>query len=278
MTEARKAKMDRITKMLADGVNEVFSSDRYAEWLKVCSHFHHYSLNNQILIMMQSKGTATQIAGYKTWKSMGRSVNKGEHGITIFAPMKIMGPDAKEEIIFRPATVFDISQTSGEPLPELAIELTDDDESYCQLINQLIKVAPVPVHFTEDLPPGVYGCFDPATQLIKVRESLHDMARLKTLIHEIVHSLLDNDPKEKKLERDAREIRAESAAFIVCMDLGIDTSNYSFGYIAGWSSNKVDTELKAVMQDVRDVADYILSKIEYDSVRATIAKINSKKN
>ena len=284
MTEARKAKMDRITKMLSDGVNEVFNSDRYKEWLKVCSRFHHYSLNNQILILMQSKGTATQVAGYKAWKSFGRTVKKGEHGITIFAPMTIKKENDKEDVIFRTTTVFDIAQTTGEPLPEIAFELKDDDESYRKWIEMLIKIAPVPVVFTEDLPNGVYGSFDPATQLIKVRSSLHDLARLKTLIHEIVHSLLDNDPrrndssKEKPLSRDSREIRAESAAFVVCMDLGIDTSNYSFGYIAGWSSGKVDKELKAVMQDVRDVSDYILSKLEYNIVRNQVENCNAKKN
>ena len=197
------------------------------------------------------------------------------------------GTDETEEIIFRPTTVFDVSQTTGKPLPELTMELTEDSESYRQLIDQLIKIAPVPVEFTEDLPNGVYGCFDPTCQQIKVRSSLHDMARLKTLIHEIVHSLLDNNPKldndpnnpkDRKLERSARELRAESAAFVVCWDLGIDVSNYSFGYLAGWSEGKIEAELKEVMQDVHDVSDHILSQLKANAVQKQIEKINDKKN
>ena len=262
----RKEKMDRITAMLKEGVENVFSSENYKNWLRVCSKFHHYSLNNQILILMQTGGTASHVAGYRKWQTLGRQVRKGEKGIWIISPMQFKkespDPDKDDDImtLFKAATVFDISQTDGDDLPSLVQELTDDDASYDAIIEKLVDFSSVPVTFTSDLPTGVYGCFSPSEQCIKVRDTISRSHRTKTLIHEICHSIWEKDPKVM-IDRQSAEVRAESCAYCVCNALNIPTDQYSFGYVAGWSSGKELPELKAVMQDIRDTADKILSAI-----------------
>lgn len=275
----RKKEMEEITHMLEEGVRNIFSSEKYLEWLKVCSRFHSYSLGNQILIMLQTGGTATQVAGYKTWQSLGRQVRKGERGITILVPLfsrvktekkedpgepeaGAEGDGTEKELIIRrfgTSRVFDIAQTEGKDLPSITEELTDDDEAYDGIIEKLVRFSPVPVVFTSDLPEGVYGCFNRATQDIKVRGSLSRQHRLKTLVHEIAHSILDN--ADSGDDRETMEVRAESVAYCVCAGLDIPTDQYSFGYIAGWSSGRDVKELKAVMKDIRDTADRILTAI-----------------
>lgn len=264
----RKEKMDRITQMLKEGVENVFSSENYKNWLRVCSKFHHYSLNNQILILMQTGGTASHVAGYRKWQTLGRQVRKGEKGIWIISPMPITqkaeSPDDEDKTLtlFKAATVFDISQTDGEDLPSLVQELTDDDASYDAIIDRLVDFSSVPVSFTDDLPSGVYGSFSPSEQCIRVRDSVSRHQKLKTLVHELSHYLCDND-KDHRDSRETMEVRAESISYCVLSQIpGVEPSDtYSFGYIAGWSSTKELPELKAVMQDIRDTADKILSAI-----------------
>ena len=215
---------------------------------------------------MQTGGTASQVAGYRKWQSLGRQVKKGSHGIWIIAGMPIKqesdSPDEDSKTIMRykATTVFDISQTYGDDLPSLVEELTDDDASYDAIIEKLVKFSSVPVSFTSDLPEGVYGCFSPSEMSIKVRDNISRSHRTKTLVHEICHSIFDADPKSKT-DRETKEVRAESCAYCVCSALGLDTSNYSFGYIAGYSSGKDMKELKSVMQDIKNTADKILSAI-----------------
>ena len=263
----RKEKMDRITQMLKEGVENVFSSENYTNWLKTMGKFHHYSLNNQILILMQTGGTASHVAGYRKWQTLGRQVRKGEKGIWIISPMQFKkespDPDKDDDImtLFKAATVFDISQTDGDDLPSLVQELTDDDASYDAIIDRLIDFSSVPVHFTDDLPNGVYGSFSPAEQCIRVRENVSRQQKLKTLVHELSHYLCDND-KDHRDSRETMEVRAESISYCVLSGLGFENiGDYSFGYVAGWSSGKELPELKAVMQDIRDTADKILSAI-----------------
>lgn len=262
MNENRREKMDRITQMLTEGVEQVFSSDRYAEWLKIASRFHHYSLNNQILILMQAPH-ASQVAGYRAWQMMGRQVRKGEKGLLIIAPMKIKdkNPDTEDEerLLFKATTVFDISQTDGDNLPSLVNELTGNDSSYDSLIEKLIMYSPVPVRF-KAIPDSAYGYFSPTDREICIKTGLSKQQTCKTLIHEIAHSICDADPKAMT-DRETKEVRAESVAYCVCSALGIDTGDYSFGYIAGWSSNKEVPELKNIMQDIKRVADDILTAV-----------------
>ena len=264
----RKQKMDRITQMLKEGVENVFSSENYKNFLKTMSQFHHYSLNNQILIWQQTGGTATYVAGYKKWQTLKRQVRKGERGLLIYSPMKFKkesdDPDKEGETLtlFKATAVFDISQTDGEDLPSLVQELTDDDASYDAIIDRLIDFSSVPVTFTDDLPNGVYGSFSPSEQCIRVRDSVSRHQKLKTLVHELSHYLCDND-KDHRDSRETMEVRAESISYCVLSQIpGVEPSDtYSFGYIAGWSSTKELPELKAVMQDIRDTADKILSAI-----------------
>ena len=271
----RKEKMDRITQMLQEGVENVFSSEYYKNWLRVCSKCHHYSLNNQILILMQTGGTATQVAGYRKWQTLGRQVKKGSHGICIIAGMPIKQesdtPDEGSKTIMRykAVTVFDIADTYGEDLPSLVQELTDDDASYDAIIDRLVDFSSVPVSFTDDLPNGVYGSFSPSEQCIRVRDSVSRHQKLKTLVHELSHYLCDND-KDHRDSRETMEVRAESISYCVLSQIpGVEPSDtYSFGYIAGWSSTKELPELKAVMQDIRDTADKILSVILPQEVTA----------
>lgn len=262
----RKEKMDRITQMLKEGVENVFSSENYKNWLRVCSKFHHYSLNNQILILMQTGGTASHVAGYRKWQTLGRQVRKGEKGIFVIAPMPIKqkadNPDEDDRTLtlFKATAVFDISQTTGEELPTLTHVLTGDDASYDAIIEKLISFSPVPITFTSDLPNGVYGCFSPSERIIKVRDDVSRKHQLRCLVHELSHEIHDSDLKSTD-SRETKEVRAESVSFIVCNALGIETDEYSFGYIAGWSSGKDIPELKATLQQIRDTADKILSAI-----------------
>ena len=270
-------RMDRITQMLEEGVENVFTSENYANWLRTMSRFHTYSWRNQLLISMQTAGTATQVAGYSTWKSLGRQVRKGEKGIWILAPVTIKVPKTPERVVqddlgnehdedrlrvvaFKPAVVFDVSQTEGKELPSIAHELTADDPAYDEIINKLIAFSSVPVEFTSDLEPDVYGRYSPSGNLIKVRDTLSRSHKVKTLVHEICHSMWECDPEHRD-DRLTAEVRAESTAFCVCSALSIPTDDFSFGYIASWSTGKDAPELKATMQDIRDTADKILTAI-----------------
>lgn len=263
-----RQKTDKLTdtmKLLEDGVTAVFDSDRYKEFLSVMSKFHHYSVNNQILIMMQMP-TATNIAGYHKWHVFNRYVRKNSHGLRIICPMpyKTTNADGKEEtnIRYRVGYVYDISQTEGEPLPELASELTGTDAAYQNLIPVLQAIASCPVIFSVDLPAGAYGCYSLTENLIRIRSGIAPQQACKTIIHEVVHSLLDNDKNDKTTDRQTRECRAESVAYVVCHHLQIDTSDYSFPYIAGWSSSREAKELKAELNTIHDTAQALLLKID----------------
>jgi antirestriction protein ArdC len=254
--EDRKEKMSGIIEMLKSGVNEVFTSENYAEFLRVSNLFHDYSLNNLLLIFAQTNGMATQIAGYKTWQSMGRQVRKGEKAIKIFCPIfikkteeNLLGETEEEQILtsFRVGNVFDIKQTDGKELPTLKVEeLTDDNPSYDSLIEKLIEASPVPVEFIESIEGGAKGYYSPSKKHIKVLANMSRSQRAKVLVHEIAHSMLDSIEQEK-VDENTREVRAESVAFCVCNALGIDTKDYSFNYIAGWSTGKDGKELKETL-------------------------------
>lgn len=258
-------KLTETMKLLEEGVTAVFDSENYKKFLSVMSRFHGYSVNNQILILMQMP-TATRVAGFNAWKmNFNRIVKKGAKGLKIFAPMTFRhtDDDGNEHIQtrFKVTHCFDVSQTEGEPLPELVTKLTGTDESYQQFIPVLQSIAPCPVSFTDDLPDGVYGCYSLTDNSIKVKKSIAPQHACKTLIHEICHSLLDAD-KDNKTDRQTRECRAESVAFVVCNHFHIDSSEYSFPYIAGWSSGRDTKELKAELTTIRDTAASLIDKIE----------------
>ena len=280
--------MDSIMQSLESGVEELFTSNRYQEFLKTMAKFHNYSFNNTMLIAMQ-RPDATLVTSYKNWQSMGRQVMKGEKGITIIAPapykkMKekevldenqrpIMGTDGKpktEQVEvtvphFKAVTVFDIAQTSGEPIQTLAPELltaaVQDFDSFMQAIQ---KISPVPLRFDE-IDGNANGYYHNADKEIVIKKGLSESQTLKTAIHETVHAKLHDKEIMESLgvekDRLTKEVEAESVAYCVCSSFGLDTSDYSFPYIAGWSSSREMKEMKASMDVIRKTAGEMIDQL-----------------
>lgn len=280
--------MDSIMQSLESGVEELFTSNRYQEYLKTMAKFHNYSFNNTMLIAMQ-RPDATLVTSYKNWQSMGRQVMKGEKGITIIAPapykkMKekevldenqrpIMGSDGKpktEQVEvtvphFKAVTVFDIAQTSGEPIQTLAPELltaaVQDFDSFMQAIQ---KISPVPIRFDE-IDDNANGYYHNADKEIVIKKGLSESQTLKTAIHETVHAKLHDREIMESLgvekDRLTKEVEAESVAYCVCSSFGLDTSDYSFPYIAGWSSSREMKEMKASMDVIRKTAGEMIDQL-----------------
>ena len=280
--------MDSIMQSLESGVEELFTSNRYQEFLKTMAKFHNYSFNNTMLIAMQ-RPDATLVTSYKNWQSMGRQVMKGEKGITIIAPapykkMKekevldenqrpVMGTDGKpktEQVEvtvphFKAVTVFDIAQTSGEPIQTLAPELltaaVQDFDSFMQAIQ---KISPVPIRFDE-IDGNANGYYHNADKEIVIKKGLSESQTLKTAIHETAHAKLHDSEIMESLgvekDRLTKEVEAESVAYCVCSSFGLDTSDYSFPYIAGWSSSREMKEMKASMDVIRKTAGEMIDQL-----------------
>ena len=280
--------MDSIMQSLESGVEELFTSNRYQEFLKTMAKFHNYSFNNTMLIAMQ-RPDATLVTSYKNWQSMGRQVMKGEKGITIIAPapykkMKekevldenqrpIMGTDGKpktEQVEvtvphFKAVTVFDIAQTSGEPIQTLAPELltaaVQDFDSFMQAIQ---KISPVPIRFDE-IDGNANGYYHNADKEIVIKKGLSESQTLKTAIHETAHAKLHDREIMESLgvekDRLTKEVEAESVAYCVCSSFDLDTSDYSFPYIAGWSSSREMKEMKASMDVIRKTAGEMIDQL-----------------
>lgn len=280
--------MDSIMQSLESGVEELFTSNRYKEFLKTMAKFHNYSFNNTMLIAMQ-RPDATLVTSYKNWQSMGRQVMKGEKGITIIAPapykkMKekevldenqrpIMGTDGKPKTEkvevtvphFKAVTVFDIAQTSGEPIQTLAPELltaaVQDFDSFMQAIQ---KISPVPIRFDE-IDGNANGYYHNADKEIVIKKGLSESQTLKTAIHETAHAKLHDREIMESLgvekDRLTKEVEAESVAYCVCSSFGLDTSDYSFPYIAGWSSSREMKEMKASMDVIRKTAGEMIDQL-----------------
>lgn len=296
--EQRQEKIKQITDKLERGVHQIFESDNYRAYLSTMAKFHSYSLNNTILIAMQKPG-ATLVAGYTAWqKDHDRHVKKGEKGIQIIAPspykvkqerdaldpktgkpqMDAQGNPLKEIIeverpAFKVATVFDISQTEGKELPSIGVnELSGGVEGYEALFDALKATCPVPIAF-EDIPSGAKGYYHTEDHRIALQEGMSQMQTVKTLIHEMSHERMHSHEKEKpveeRLSRRSMEVEAESVAFVVGTalsaehpELKLDFSDYSFGYIAGWSSGKETAELKASLGRIQATASEMISEIE----------------
>ena len=286
-------KLKEITDRLEQGITELFDSERYKEYLRVMSKFHNYSFNNTLLIAMQ-KPDASLIAGFTAWKNQfQRNVKKGEKGIKIIAPSPfkikqetekidpqtqkpVIGRDGKpvteEKEITIPAykvvSVFDVSQTEGRELPNIAVDaLTGDVEQYSDFFAALEKTSPVPIGF-EKIEGGAHGYYHLEDKRIALDEGMSELQTLKTAIHEIAHAKLHdidlNAPKDEqqpRVDRRTREVEAESVAYTVCQHYGLDTSDYSFGYVAGWSSWRELAELKNSLETIRSAAADIINSI-----------------
>ena len=287
-------KLKEITDRLEQGIMELFDSDRYKEYLRVMSKFHNYSFNNTLLIAMQ-KPDASLVAGFQSWKNnFKRNVVKGEKGIKILAPSPfkikqemekidpatqkpVIGADGKpvkeeKEITipaFKVVSVFDVSQTEGKELPDIAVDmLTGDVECFKDVFAALEKTSPVPIGF-EKIEGNSHGYYHLEEKRIAIDEGMSELQTIKTAIHEIAHAKLHdidpNAPKEEQAgrpDRRTREVQAESVAYAVCQHYGLDTSDYSFGYVAGWSSGQELDELKSSLETIRSTAAEIINSID----------------
>ncbi len=283
--ETREEKMSRIQELLLTSTSEIFSSGKYEEYIQTMAKFPHYSINNCILIASQCP-TATLVCGYKKWQSeFNRTVNKDEHGIMILAPTKRKAKvkellfdenqhpildengNQKTEVVtkeyssFQPVYVFDYQQTSGDPIPSLVTLLDSSVNGYESLRMILEEVSPVPISF-EAIDGSANGFYSPREQRIVVKEGLSELQSVKTMIHEIAHATFGHGGKDDKWDRQTKEVQAESVAYWVTSMLGLDTSEYSFGYIAGWSSSKEVSELKENLEIIKNTADKLSSEIE----------------
>lgn len=260
-----RAALDR----LGEGVRAVYDSERWESWLRSLSRFHDYSLGNTILIAMQMP-TATHVASFRSWKrDFNRYVRKGERGIEILVPMlvKDRDEDADEErrrlVGFRVGHVFDVSQTEGDPLPTLVDEVAGGVESYAAVMEAVRAVSAYPVELVADMPEGTKGYFRRG-ELIAIREGMGEGQTVKTALHELAHSRLhDGDPMAEGMpDRAMREVQAESVAYAVSAALGLDTSGYSFGYVASWAVGKTDEEMRQCLQVVRDAAKAMVEDLQ----------------
>ena len=294
-------KMKEITNRLEQGIQDLFESDRFKEYLQVMSKFHNYSFNNTLLIAMQ-KPDATLIAGYNSWKNLfGRQVSRGAKGIKVIAPspykvkkeidkidpktQKPMtdknGKPVKEETevtvpAFKVVSVFDVSQTEGKELPSIGVdELTGDVEQYADFFKATEQASPAPVGF-EKIESGAKGYYSQTEKRIAINEGMSELQNLKTLIHEIAHAKLHdidlNAPAEEQADRPdrrTREVQAESIAYAVCQHYGLDTSDYSFSYVAQWSSGRELAELKASLETIRSTASELIKDIDKNFAELT---------
>jgi len=288
----RKPIREQVTEImdqLEKGVSELFESDKYKDYLTCMSKFHNYSFNNTLLIAMQ-RPDATLVAGFNAWKEKhGRMVKKGEKGIRILAPYKYAveaepenegeEPQIIERTGFKPAYVFDVSQTEGKELPSIAVnELSGDVNEYNKLFRALRIICPVPVDF-EDIEGGSKGYFSDSENRIAIKKGMSQVQTIKTLVHETAHAMLHSSAAEDKdnpVDRRTKEVEAESIAFTVCKRYGLDTDDYSFGYIAGWSSGKDTKELKASLERIKDTADKMITSIDKSIDKQTLLETASR--
>lgn len=285
MDQMQNEEVKRITEELETGIMDLFASNRYQEYLDVMAKFHTYSLNNSFLIAMQ-KPDATMVAGYQAWKrNFNRYVRKGEQGIEILAPTPYVvekeqdkiDPVTKQPVLgrdgtpiretikvtvpaFKPVKVFDISQTEGEELPTIATALTGDVADYQMMLRSIERMSPVPIEFGA-IEGTANGYYAPMDQKIVIRSGMSEAQTIKTLIHEISHAKLHGKKDDGK-DTSTQEVEAESIAYTVCKHYGLDASEYSFGYVAGWSADKDLKQLKASMNTIRSTASEIITEID----------------
>lgn len=297
--EARKKEMDEITAKLESGVKEIFQGDNYKKYLDFCAKLPRYSVNNQILIMLQ-KPDATMCQSFTGWKEMGRFVKKGEKGIRVLAPspykvereqdkldasgkpvLNSDGEPVKETVemkvnAFKPVSTFDISQTEGEPVPQFGVdELTGSVEGYATLMEAIKQASPVPITF-EQIDSGAKGYFHVEQNRIAIQEGMSEAQTVKTALHEASHAALHSkealENNSDKKSRNQKECEAESVAYVVSQHYGIETSEYSFPYVAGWSTDKEVPELKASLDTIRRAASDLIVKIDEKIAELTQGK------
>ena len=289
--QSSRDRLKDITASIEDGIKELFQSESYAQYLQTMSRFHHYSVNNQVLIHMQ-KPDATLVAGFNKWKNQfGRNVIKGEHGIKIIAPTPFkkkieqekLDPDTQLPMLdadgkiiteektiqipmYKPVTVFDVSQTEGKPLPQLAHDLSGNVANYDVFMEALRRSSPVPIS-VEVMGGGMDGYFDLEHQDIAIRKGMSEVQTVSAVIHEMAHALLHNRTKDTvektpELSRSTEEVQAESISYAVCAYYGIATGDNTFGYIASWSKDKTLPEPRESLEVISKTADGLINDID----------------
>ena len=278
-----------LTERLENGVKELYASDSYAQYITAMAKFHHYSFGNALLILFQCPH-ATNVAGYNTWAQLGRQVKKGGKGIQILAPCNfratlerekidplsgqtICGADGKpltEKVKISPnrfkvAHVFDLSQTEGRELPQIGVsELTGDVADYTGIYDRLTAISPLPV-VQEEFQRSAKGYTSFTENRVVVKPGMSQVQTIKTLVHEIAHAKLHRPDDILEIptpaEKRRKEVEAESIAYVVCQHFGIDTSDYSLAYVAGWSRGKELVELKASLNVIHSTAGEIIDAI-----------------
>lgn len=251
------------------GVRGVFESENYKNYLRIMAKFHRYSVNNSILIMMQSGGSATQVTGASKWASMNRTIKKGAKALKILIPhpykkeIVVMDENGnekveeKEFVYFTLGNVFDISQTEGEELPEICKELEGNSDEIKELTSILQKVSKVPIYFW-NLKDGSKGFYSTKDNKIVIKKGMSDTQTFKTLIHEVAHSRMHMAGYNVQ----KAELEAESIAYVVCNHFGIDSSEYSFEYLANWSKDKELKDLKAILSNIQGQAKNVIEEME----------------
>lgn len=285
---------------LEKGIRECMDGEKFKAYLKTQSMFHNYSVNNAFLIMMQ-KPNATRVAGFQTWKKLERSVLRGEKGISILAPspyryekeVNKLDPKTKKPILdannnilkekitleglgFRKVTVFDVSQTAGKELPSICNEIKGESLNSKNIIKAIEKISDVPVRY-EDIQGGAKGYYSRKNNVIALKEGMSMDQTVKTLIHEYAHSQLHNKPESILMDRSTQEVQAESVAFIVSNKFGVDTSQYSFEYLASWSGNKELSQLKESLDIIQKTSDKIITQIEKELSKEIVTEVKLEK-
>lgn len=286
--EKQENQLKAVTDQLEKGVVEVFQSDKYNQFLDTMAKFPRYSVNNSILIMMQ-KPNAQLCQSYTGWKEMGRFVKKGEKGISILAPAPYKiereqtkldekgkpvfdadGEPVKEKVevtirAFKVVKTFDVSQTEGKEMPSLGVnELVGSIEGYPKMLKALQEISPVPISF-EEIDGGAKGYYHQADKRIAIQDGMSEVQTIKTILHEMAHQKLhDKDAvvAADDITRNGKEVEAESVAYVVCQHYGINTSDYSFSYVAGWSEGKETPELKSSLDKIRQTAAEFITNID----------------
>ncbi len=288
-------KIKELTEQLHDGIKNLFESDRYRDYLQAMAKFHNYSFNNSLLIWAQ-RPDASAVAGYRAWQAkFQRTVNPGAKGIMIIEPApwkrtiheKVLdedgnpvkdqdGNEVTQEVEksyqgFKVGYVFAYEDTSGKPLPSIVSILDGDVDNFDSVMDALRKISPAPIRF-DSVGGGANGYYDLVNREIVVKDTLPQAQKIKTAVHEVAHSILHDKIDGLDLEATKREmeVSAESVAFVVCSWLGLDTSEYSFGYVGGWSAGKELKELQQKMEKIRTTASMIISGIDGELMQQVI--------